>query len=378
MSSPAPHVAISAHLLHGQGGYRSAGIHTYIAQTLRHLPQADPALRLTLFTSHPPAGLDRSIDVQTSRWATERPPVRILWEQLRLPGAARRVRAEVLHATAFVAPIAPRCPTVVTIYDLSFALFPQYFRGFNQTYLRAGTRWSAKHARRIIVISEQTKRDVHRLYDVPLDRIDVAYPGVDEALGPAAPEQVAQFKHDKNLPEKYLLFLGTLEPRKNLIMLVQAFAEFKRECPDAVLILAGGVGWLADDLFAAIEQSGVKESIIRPGYVAAEEKTLWYSGAAAFVYPSTYEGFGLPPLEAMACGTPVITSNAASLPEVVGAAGLTIEPDDRRAWISALRRVWTEAAYRAELIDRGLRQAQKFTWPAAAQQIAQSYRCVLG
>ncbi len=377
MPIASPHIAISAPLLHGQGGYRSAGIHTYIAQTVRHLPLADPALRLTLLTSHPPAGLDQTVSVQTSSWQTERPPIRILWEQLRLPGTVRRMRADLLHATAFVTPLAQPCPTVVTIYDVSFALFPHYFRGFNQTYLRLGTRLSAQRARRVITISEQTKRDVHRLYHVPLERIDVAYPGVDEALRPASTEQVARFKQRHHLPEKFILFLGTLEPRKNLVMLVRAFAAFRRECPEAVLVLAGGEGWLMADLRAAIEQSGVQESILRPGYVSAEEKTLWYSAATMFVYPSIYEGFGLPPLEAMACGAPVLASTAASLPEVVGQAGITIGPEDEPGWVAALRRVWHAAAYQAELSDRGLRQAQKFTWLTAAQRIAATYRRAL-
>lgn len=377
MTSSLPRVVISAQLLapRDQGGYRSAGIHTYIEQTLRHLPAVAPDLQLCLLAAHPPADLDPALHVAVTRWPTHRPPIRIAWEQLCLPGAARR--GDLLHATAFVAPLARRGPTVLTIYDLSFALFPQYFRGFNQTYLRAGTRLSARRARRVIVISEQTGRDVSRLYGVPAERIAVAYPGVAAALQPATAEQVAQFKRQKNLPEKFGLFLGTLEPRKNLTMLVRAFAEFKRTCPAAQLVLAGGVGWLADELFAAIEQSGVKDSILLPGYVAAEEKALWYSAATAFVYPSTYEGFGLPPLEAMACGAPVITSNAASLPEVVGKAGITLDPADVRGWIAALQRVWEAEDFRAELADRGLRQARQFTWRNTAQQIAQAYRHTL-
>lgn len=367
-------IAISAHLLHGQGGYRSAGIHTYIEQTLRHLPEADPALRLTVFTRHPPADLPSPVEVCGTRWPTERPPVRILWEQLRLPLIMKRLRADVLHATAFAAPLVRSCPTLITIYDLSFALFPAYFRGFNQRYLRAATRFSARHARRVIAISEHTRRDVHRLYGVPLDQIDVAYPGVDESLRPADPEAIARFRREKNLPDKFLLFLGTLEPRKNLNMLIQAFTEMKRDCPTATLVLAGGVGWKADDLFAAIDSSGVKDSIVLPGFIKAEEKVLWMSSATAFVYPSIYEGFGIPPLEALACGTPVITSDAASLPEVVGEAGLSISPTDPNGWAQALQRVWSDDAYRTELRERGLRQAQKFTWSAAARQIAASYR----
>jgi glycosyltransferase involved in cell wall biosynthesis len=144
-----------------------------------------------------------------------------------------------------------------------------------------------------------------------------------------------------------------------------------------MLIMAGGIGWLAEDIFNAIETGGVKDSVMLPGYVPAEEKALWYAAAAAFVYPSLYEGFGIPPLEAMACGTPVITSNAASLPEVVGQAGLTLAPDDVNGWAVAMQRLWTDAAYRAELTERGIKQAQQFTWAATARQIAHSYQDLL-
>ncbi len=376
MILPVRRVAVGAHLLHGQGGYRSAGIHTYIEQTLRHVPQADPALNITVFTRHAAADWPLSIRARSTRWPTERPIIRILWEQLVLPRAARQVHADILHATAFVAPVLRPCPTVLTIYDLSFALFPQYFRGFNQAYLRAGTRWSARHATRLSAISDRTRRDIHRLYDVPLDRIDVAYPGVDETLHPIDPVALNRFRREQNLPEKFLLFLGTLEPRKNLVTLIEAFTQFKRTCPDGQLVLAGGVGWLAGEVFAAIEASGVKDSIVLPGFVKAEEKALWLGSATAFVYPSIYEGFGLPPLEAMACGTPVVVSDAASLPEVVGDAGLSIGPRDAIGWAQALQRVWTDQAYRAELRERGLRQSKKFTWLETARQTAATYRLI--
>ncbi|HSD85245.1 MAG TPA: glycosyltransferase family 1 protein [Anaerolineae bacterium] len=377
MVRPASRIAISAPLLAPPGSYRSAGIHTYIQHSLQHLPEADPALRLTLLTAHPPAELPASIEVWRPRWNTDRPMLRILWEQLALPALVGRAQADVLHATAFVAPIVRSRPTVITIYDVSFALFPQFFRGFNQTYLRVGTRWSARHARRISVISECTRRDVHRLYGVPLDRIDVAYPGVAETLRRADPDRVQEFRRLKNLPDKFLLYLGTLEPRKNLTMLVHAFAQLKREQPEAVLVLAGGIGWLADETFAAIESCGMKDSVVLPGYVTPEEKAWWYAAATAFVFPSFYEGFGLPPLEAMACGTPVITANTAALPEVVGEAGLLIAPDDVSGWAAALKRIWIDEAYRAELADRGVRQAQPFTWFNTARSLARTYQQVI-
>jgi len=196
-------------------------------------------------------------------------------------------------------------------------------------------------------------------------------------LQPIERDRVQEFRRLKNLPDKFLLYLGTLEPRKNLAMLVRAFAQLKHEYPEAVLVLAGGIGWLVDEVFAAIESCGVKESVVLPGYVPAAEKALWYAAATAFVFPSRYEGFGLPPLEAMACGTPVITSNAASLPEVVGEAGLLIAPDDVSGWVAALKRVWSDAPYRAELADRGVKRAQQFTWQATARQIVQAYRSLI-
>ncbi len=379
MTHQPPRIAINAQLLapRGAGGYRSAGIHTYIEQSLRHLPEADPDLHLTVFTSHPPAGLPSSLQLRTSRWPTERPILRILWEQIVQPWATRQVRADLLHDMAFVAPLLRPCPTVVTVYDLSFALFPQYFRGFNQAYLRFGTRASVKRARRVIAISNHTRQDVARLYAVPIERIDVAYPGVNPSLKPGDPETIARFRREKNLPEKYLLFLGTLEPRKNLVMLIDAFARFKRQCPEATLILAGGVGWLAREIFDAVKASGVSSSIRLPGFVPTQEKALWYAAATAFVYPSTYEGFGLPPLEAMACGTPVIASNAASLPEVTGEAGVSIGPADPGGWADAMGRVWNDPIYRAGLRDRGLVQSKKFTWLETARQTAAVYRRAL-
>ena len=376
MQHTRPHVAISAHLWHGAAGYRSAGIHTYIARLLPRLPEVDPTFRYTIYTNAPTA-LDAR--VRSTCWPTVRPLVRIAWEQLAQPFALRRDRPDLLHATAFVTPIISRFPAVITVYDLSFALFPELFRGPNQTYLRTFTRLSVKRACRVIAISDHTRHDVNRLYGVPLDRIDVAYPGVDVRFQPMPHDAVEAFRRKHNLPDRFFLYLGTLEPRKNLSRLIDAFAWLTAAHPKArlQLILVGGKGWMYEELFAKVRSLGLEERVRFAGFAPDEDLPLWYSAATALVYPSTYEGFGMPPLEAMACGTPVVASNAASLPEVVGDAALTIEPEDVSGLAGAMQRVWDDAALRVELSRRGIDQAKRFTWEATAQATVASYRHAL-
>ena len=404
MPNSRPHVAISAHLLHGAAGYRSAGIHTYIAHLLQHLPEADPAFRYTVYTNAQPEIDARCARVRSSRWPTARPAIRIAWEQLAQPVALWRDRPDLLHAAAFVSPLMSRRPTVITVYDLSFALFPEYFRGPNQAYLRTFTRLSLKRARRVIAISDHTRRDVGRLYGVPLDRIDVAYPGVAAHFRPMPHDEVDAFRRKHNLPGRFFLYLGTLEPRKNISRLIDAFAQITdrgigveasaglrrqaRPRPDSVdaghtvdrepyLVLVGGKGWLYDELFAKVKSLGLEERVRFAGFAPNEDLPLWYSAATAFVYPSTYEGFGIPPLEAMACGTPVIASNASSLPEAVGDAAVTIEPEDVSGLAQAMQRVWDDEALRVKLSQHGIARAGRFTWDATARATVESYRKAL-
>jgi glycosyltransferase involved in cell wall biosynthesis len=375
MRNTQPHVAVSAHLLAARGaaGYRTAGIHTYIANLLEQLTRLDSGLRFTVYTNAQPPIEAR---LRPARWSTARPAGRIAWEQFVQPLALRRDRADLLHATAFVTPLLSSCPAVVTVYDLSFAVFPDLFRGPNQVYLRWFTRRSVKRARRVIAISEHTRRDVHRLYGVPLDRIDVAEPGVDARFQPLPRDEVEVFRRERHLPDRFFLYLGTLEPRKNLARLIEAFAQLTTD--HCSLILAGGTGWLVEELFAKVKSLGLESRITFTGYVPGDELPLWYNAATAFVYPSRYEGFGIPPLEAMACGTPVVTSNAASLPEVMGDAGLTVDPDDVPGLARAMRRVWDDAALRADLSRRGVERARGFTWEATARATLESYRRALG
>jgi len=410
------HVAINAHLLSGRAWYRSAGVHQYIHHLLRYLGQrgadeADEAgadggtsggytdtytrLRYTVLLGEgvlPPDVADGGdeadeadeyireyiprLPVLRSRWPTSRATVRVVWEQVAQPWVLRRIGADLVHGPAFVGPVLASCPAVVTIHDLSFLRFPALFRPANRLYLAVLTRLSTRRARRLIAVSAETASEVTRLLGVPAERIDVVYHGVDPMFRPLPAGEVAAFRQRRGLPERFVLFVGTLEPRKNLVRLVEAFARIRAGADrhiGARLVLAGGKGWLYDELFARVEALGLGEQVTFPGYVASDELPLWYNAATVLAYPSIYEGFGLPLLEAQACGTPVLTSNVSSLPEAAGEAALMVDPYDVEALAAGLHRLLVDEPLRHELRERGLAHAGQFSWPRAAQETARVY-----
>lgn len=374
------HIGLNAHLLTAQAGYRSAGINGYILNLLRALPEADPTLRYTVFAG-PQAPLlpaDR-MAVRRSAWRTERPLARIAWEQLVQPLALAQTAPDLVHQLAFVAPVLSRRPFVVTVYDLSFVHAPERLPAARRLYLRLLTRWSCGRARRVIAISRSTASDVVRTLGVPADRVDVAVPGVGGAFVPLPRAEVEAFRARAGLPERFILFLGTLEPRKNLPMLLRAYAALPAADRSAVhLVLAGGRGWMVNDILRAVEQHDLAATVHLPGYVPADELPLWYNAAEALVYPSVFEGFGLPVIEAMACGTPVLVADTSSLPEAAGDTGYCLPPDDQAAWTEALARVIRDADWRRAAGERGRERARQFTWARTAAQTVASYRRALG
>ena len=372
------HVGLNAHLLSLSQDYRGAGANWYIYHMLRHLPAADPALRYTAFTSAPRFSPPAGMRIHRPRWSTATPLGRITWEQAVAPLALRREQVDLLHAMAFVAPLLAPCPTVVTIFDLSFVFYPQAFKPFKRLYLQLMTRLSAHRARRVIAISEHTRRDVITCLGVSATNVCAVPCGVDPTLTPVSPAEAATFRRDRGLPERFVLFLGTIEPRKNVPHLIDAFADLTAtDLSDTYLIIAGGRGWMAESAFARVEERGVQDRVRFVGYVPEAEKRLWYGAATCFCYPSLYEGFGLPPLEAMACGTPVIVSNSSSLPEVVGDAGMIVPPDDRPALREALHKLLSDPRLREQLRAKGLARARRFSWAEAARQTARVYRQAL-
>lgn len=370
------HIAINAHLLAHTRSFRRAGISHYVEQVLLQLGQIDRSNRYSVYTTR---GLDRralglpdNFRVIPSRLPTINPRVRIPWEQLLAPMLLRRSGADLFHGVHSVVPVACPVPSVVTVHDLAFIRFPQTFRAYNRTYLDLATRLSVRRAARVLVVSEHTRREVIGLLGVPPERVVVTPNAAREHFRPPDPAALEAFRARKGLPERFVLYVGTLEPRKNLTTLLEAYAIVAQD-QAAPLLVGGGKGWLYDAVFQRLEALGLRDRVRFVGYLDEEELPLWYAAATVFVFPSIYEGFGMPPLEAMACGTPVVASNTSSLPEVVGDAGLTVSPYDPAALAEAIRRVLDDADLRQELRERGLRQARAFSWRLTAERTLAAY-----
>jgi glycosyltransferase involved in cell wall biosynthesis len=365
------HIGLNAQLLAGQQSYRSAGIHRYIRGLMQHLPAADPRFAYTAFTGRNAAAPDGALRVQRTGLPTANPWGRILWEQFVQPVTARQSGVDLLHMLAYVSPLVATVPSVVTVHDLSFLRAPERFRPANRTYLSLLTGLSCQRARRIIAVSQHTKKDVMKVYGVPEEKIDVVYSGLDAAFVRPAPEAIGRFREAHGLPDKFILYLGTIEPRKNLSSLIRAYARVR---PAGVkLVCAGGRGWMSEDVFQTVEELRLSRDVIFPGFVPDDDLPYWYSAAQVFVYPSAYEGFGLPVIEALACGVPTITTNASSLPEAAGDAALLFPPDDSAALAEALARLLADDSLQADLAARGPLQAARFTWQGAAQCTAAVY-----
>jgi glycosyltransferase involved in cell wall biosynthesis len=392
-------IGLDAHLLSLTENYRGAGINGHIYQLLRHLPAVDrpydyqaylydPRFRTPELTPPTQAGLGgespsgepgpvASLAVRRSRWDTRRPWRRILWEQTALAAESRKL--DLLHGLAFAAPLMAACPTVITVHDLSFLRYPGAFRPFNRWYLSWITRTCTRRAARVIAVSESTRQDVIRLCGVAPERVVNIPNGVTAGFSPASTEAVAAFRQVRGLPDRYMLFLGTLEPRKNLVRLIEAYGRWRqgRGGPAAKLVIAGGKGWYYERIYARVAELGLLEDVIFPGYVPAEDLPWWYRAADLFIYPSLFEGFGLPVLEALACGTPTIASCASSLPEVAGEAALLVDPDDVQALAQAIEWVMSDRQVAATLRAAGPEQAARFPWSRTARETVQLYRDVL-
>jgi len=281
------------------------------------------------------------------------------------------------HATEHLLPKISHARSVFTLHDVAYLLFPKYHLWQNRFYLSVMMPRFLACADAIITVSENTRRDALKFYQLDPAKVQVIPEGVEPQFAPIAQPIILQAIRQKyHLPERFILYVGTIEPRKNLPTLLEAYAALRTELPEVGLVIAGGKGWLYESFFERVKALGLEEKISLTGYVPDEDLPGLLNCASVFAYPSVFEGFGLPPLEAMACGTPVICSNASSLPEVVDTAGVLLAPKAVRGWVEALRRVLTDSPLHADLRARGLTRAQQFTWEKAAAETLKVYEGV--
>jgi glycosyltransferase involved in cell wall biosynthesis len=302
-----------------------------------------------------------------------------VWMHAALPLKLWRDRIEVFHATAFNAPLLMPCPSVLTVLDLTVVKHPEWFdhRWFYH-YTTRTLPVLASRADRIVTISECSKRDLMDHYGLPAEKIVIVPPAVDHRLFHAThhPESVRDAKARFGIDRKYVLSVGTLEPRKNLVRLVESFALLTAQADDCLLVVVGEKGWQYDEIFRTVRALGLEDTVRFLGFVPEAELPLLYGGAELFVYPSLYEGFGVPILEAMASGCPVVCSNRSSMPEVVGDAGLMVDPEDPEAIAQAMRQVLSDSTLAKTLRGRGLERAQHFRWDCSARMLLTVYEGV--
>ncbi len=279
-------------------------------------------------------------------------------------------RCDLYHFPNFVIPPLKKGKAVVTVHDLSFRRFPEYTEARNLKRLKNRFLWTLKRADAVIAISEFTKRELIELYGVPPDRVTVIH------LGVSSPGGVV---FSRPIPPRYFLFVGTVEPRKNLGTLLDAWRIAKSRAPDwpFKILIAGGHGWNCESAGAQARRRGIEADLVALDYVPHEGLPALYRNAEALVFPSLYEGFGLPPLEAMACGTPVIASTAPALPEVIGDAGLMCDPQDAEEIARAMMRIGDDRQLRDSLVARGFERIKLFSWRKTAEETLALYRKLL-
>lgn len=366
--------------------HHHAGLGTYSHELLSALIACDPADEFTAFyySTHDDQRPDRPLD---------RVPAKVV----RLPAKPWRMSVllayfsrtnmdrwlpgcDVFHATDHLLPPLLKPRSVFTVHDLIFRFFPEYHLPLNRWYLGLMLPRFIQRADAVIAVSESTRRDVMRLMRISSDKITVVYEGVNAAFRPLRDQaKLEEVRARYNLPPRFILYLGTIEPRKNLLTLLEAYLALVRRVESIPsLVIAGRKGWLFQPVFDRVHALGLEERVRFTDFIQSDDTPALMNAADLFVFPSLYEGFGLPPLEAMACGIPVICSNASSLPEVVGDGGLLTDPRDVTGWASAMERVLADRRLGAELAARGMTQAGKFTWDRAAKETVSVYRRVFG
>ena len=369
------HIAIDAHSV----GTQLAGNETYAVNLIEALADIDQFNQYTLYVTKQSA-----VDRFTTRWQNfqvkrtlpHTPLVRI---PLTLSRELRRRPVDILHVQYTAPPLAP-CPVVATVHDLSFEHLPETFTRRSWMQLRVTVRQTARRAAHVITISEHSRQDIAKTYGIAPERITVTPLAAPAHIMRVTDETTLQTVLRKyGIQRDYILSLGSLQPRKNLVRLIEAYSLLRQthsESSFPQLVVAGRRAWLDQDTMRAAQKSAFARDITFTGYVADDDLAALYSGAVCFVYPSYFEGFGLPVVEAMQCGVPVVAGNLTSLPEVVNDAGVLVDPFDAQAFAGAMGQIVNDGNYRAELSARGIERAKAFTWKRTAELTLDVYKRV--
>ncbi len=362
-------IGIDARML----AYRRGGISRYIAHLLPALAAIDAeneyrVLRHRRDRSRQEAGPNfRRVTVWT--------PCHHPLERWALGMEVFPLRLDLLHSPDFIPPAFGAERFVVTVHDLNFLYYPQFLTNESRRYYNDQIAWAVSHADHILADSEATRADLIRLLNVPPEKVTTVYLGVDPIFRPLPPDQIGATLARYGLTPGYLLFVGTLEPRKNLPGLLTAYHILRSGgATRAPFVIAGSRGWLYEEIFARVEALGLEEHVRFLENVTDEDLPALYGGAALLAMPSFYEGFGLPALEAMACGTPVVVSDRGSLPEVAGDAAVVVDPDSPKAIAAGMAQVLQDPALRDRLREKGLTHAARFTWEETARKTLEVYR----
>jgi glycosyltransferase involved in cell wall biosynthesis len=358
-----------------------AGVGVYAKNLIHELANHHPELHLFLVVQDDDSDLDYSDHLNvTMIWVPakffRRLFLRFLLEQVGLPMLSLKYRIKVIHSLHYSFPII-RFGTrqVVTLHDMTSYNMPEVHIPAKRVYFRTFIRIAKYFADHLIFVSASAQHDFTVRFGAPRGSTSVVLHGKSEAFRPDLDIQAIQRTREKyDLPSSFILYIGTIEPRKNLSRLVKAFASLTKTYPELILVIAGMKGWMYDQLFEDIRQLGLPSRIAFPGFIAEEDKALLLSAATIFVYPSMYEGFGLPVLEALACGIPTVTSNTSSIPEVVGDAALLINPMNEIEIARAIEMLLSDSKLREDLSRRSILQAARFTWQKTADLTVEGYK----
>lgn len=370
--SPRPRIGIDARL----NAYREGGIAEYTRRLIETLPTLDPERDYrVVHRARSRVTLGAAPTMQRINAFT---PCHHQFERSALGAELLRWRLDLLHSPDFIPPRWGARRRIITVHDLNFLHFPQFQTADSLRYYRDQIAEAVRVADHILADSQATKDDLGNLLNVAPERVTVHMLGVNPIYRPLPPAETTAVRTRLNLPEHYILFIGTFEPRKNIVGLLRAYHALRAELPDApALVIGGRRGWLFEDIFKLVETLHLSEHICWLEDIHTADLPAIYNGAAVLTLPSFYEGFGFPPLEAMACGVPTVVSDRGSLPEVVGQTGLLIDPHDHAALTAALNQALTDSAFRERSIVAGIARAKTFTWQHTATVVLAAYQMVL-